>query len=257
MPYTRISARKGATVRLNVSFFANGVLADPWSIRKIRIYKNTDAEENLVAEVDISTTDYPSPIVQEEDSNGPVVGKYYYDLDVPDSFAAPDTYIDKWFWIGDELTGTDFDINDESYWDSKCNQFFIVPSNTWYADDGLIIPRIAFEALDKDLVKPSIQTIEVGLMPIPLYDYDYERVAPLMAQLNASISIETLNCESIVTSAPMTIGLRQGTHRSNPFVAQYRVDTNTYLKGTYRYRVSLAMPNGEVKVSPALQFTVR
>lgn len=254
--YNRISARKGSVVRLNAAFYANGVLADPYSIRKIRVYKNTDAEENLVAEVDISTTDYPYPIEQEADSSGPIVGKYYYDLLVPDTFDA-DTYIDKWYWIGDELSGTGFDVNDESLWDSKCNQFFVVASNTWYLDDGLIVPKIAFEALDKDLIKPAIQTIEVGLMPIPLYDYDYNRVAPLMAQLNAKITIETLNCELMVDNAQMTIGLRQGTHRTNPFVAQYRIDTADYLKGTYRYRVSLLMPNGELRVSPQLQFTVR
>ena len=256
-PYSRISARKGAVVRLNLSFYANGVLADPWSIRKIRIYQNTDSEENLVAEIDPSTTDYPSPIVQEEDSSGPIVGKYYYDLTVPDTFVAPDSYIDKWYWIGDELTGTDVDLTDETLWDSKCNQFFVVASNSWYADDGLIVPRIAFEALDKDLVKPAVQTIEVGLMPIPLYDYDYNRIAPMMANLVATIDIETLNCEAIVVNGAMTMGLRQGTYRSNPFVTQYRIDTNDFLKGTYRYRVTLHLPNGETRVSPLLQFTVR
>lgn len=209
-----------------------------------------------MAEVDISVTDYPSPLVQEEDSSGPLPGKYYLDMVVPDTFAAPDSYIDKWFFIGDALENTE-DPEDETLWDSQCNQFFVVASNSWYLDDGLIVPRIAFEAIDKDIVKPSVQTIEVGLMPIPLYDYDYNRVAPMMAHLVASIRIETLNCEAIVENDPMTIGLRQGTHRSNPFVAQYRLDSSLMLKATYRYWVTLHLPNGETRISPPLQFTVR
>ncbi len=257
MAYPRISARKGSVVRLSVSFYANGVLADPFSIREIRIYQNTDAEENLVATIATEDTDYPLPIQQEEDSNGPIPGRYYLDWTVPDTVSVPDSYIDKWYFIGDELTGTDVDLTDETLWDSKCNQFFIVASNNWYVDDGLIVPRMAFEALDKDIVKPEVRTIEVGLMPIPLYDYDYNRIAPMMAQLTATIDIETLNCEAVVVAGSMSIGLRQGTHRSNPFVAQYRLDSNTFLKGTYRYRVTLLLPNGETRVSTPLQFTVR
>jgi hypothetical protein len=173
-----------------------------------------------------------------------------------------DVYVDKWWFIGDELiasTGSELDLDDETLWDSQCNEFFLVPSNSWYLDDGLIVPRLGFEALDKDFVRSEIRSLEVGLMPLPLYDYDYNRIAPIMAYLTATITIETLNCETIVDAAPMTMGLRQGTHRSNPFTLRYLLDTtqSEFRRGSYRYKVNVQLPNGETRVSPPLQFTIR
>ena len=96
-------------------------------------------------------------------------------------------------------------------------------------------------------------------MPLPLYDYDYNRIAPMMVQIVPTICIETLNCEQVVTDAPMTIGIRQGSNRTNPFVAQYKLDASTtgsFMIGTYRYRVKLAMPNGTSIFSDLIPFNI-
>lgn len=263
--YPRISARKGSIVRLNVRFNANGVPTDPYAIRRIDIYQNSQATENLLVQIEIVDPDdptYPAPLVNVGGSDGNV-GEYYYDFEVPDTFVAPDNYIDQWHYIGDELLGamgSDIDITDETLWDSQCLDFFVVASNTWYLDDGLIVPRFSFEALDKDFTKPEVRTLEVGIMPQPLYDYDYCRIAPMMAMLQATITITGSggNCdETIIDSAPMTVGIRQGSHRSNPYVFQYRLDTSSLLRGTYNYTVTVTLPNGETRISPPLTFTVR
>jgi hypothetical protein len=88
--YNRISARKGAPVRLNMTFFSNGVASDPFAIRRVSIYRNAVAEENLIAQYDIgdpSSTDYPTPIVRD------ATGQFHLDWDVPDDIEA-DSYID-------------------------------------------------------------------------------------------------------------------------------------------------------------------
>jgi len=115
-----------------------------------------------------------------------------------------------------------------------------------------------FDPLDRDITKPEKRSIEIGIMPLPLYDFDYNRVAPLMAHLTATITISTMNHETLVDGAAMTMGLRHGAHRVNPFVARYLVDSSTavYRKGTYRYFVSLALPNGETRNSPYFTFSV-
>lgn len=271
-PYPRISGRKGSTIRLNVAFYANGVPADPYAITRIDIYQNTVATENLVAQVDVLPPDdplYPAPLVRVSDTDDSVCcgdagpGRYYYDLDVPDSFEAPEIYIDQWHFIGDELvasTGSTVDVTDETLWDSQCNNFYVAPSNTWYIDDCLIVPRFEFEALDKDIVKPEIRTIEVGIMPLPRYDYDYNRIAPLLPQLNATISIfpaSSGRCDAVVDDAVMCVGYRQGAHRSDPFVFRYTLDSSSMQRGTYTYYVTLHLPNGETRVSKPMHLTIQ
>lgn len=259
----RISGRKGSVIRLNASFYKNGVLANPYAIRRIDIYKGSKADENLVAQIPVDSpgeSTYPSPITQEEDSSGPIAGTFYYDFTVPDDFTAPQIYIDDWNFIGDELigdNGTDIDITDETLWDSQCNRFWVYPANDWYIDDGLIIPRFGYEPLDRHFTKPEVRPLEIGLMPLPRYDFDYNRVAPLIPRLNATIDIETTNSEIIFEDQPCTIGLRQGSYRTNPFIIRYLLDTDKFLMGTYRYRITLHLPNGETRVSPNLVFTIQ
>ncbi len=263
--YSRISARKGSVVRLNVRFNANGVPMDPYAIRRINIYQNSAVAENLVAQIDVVPPDdpsYPAPLVNVGGSSGDV-GEYYYDLEVPDTFIVPDSYVDKWFYIGDELTassGSEIDIDDETLWESQCLNFYIVAASTWYLDDDLIVPRFGFESLDKDFTKPEVRTLEVGIMPLPLYDYDFCRIAPMMAMLQATITITGSggNCDDLVVDgAPMTMGIRQGTHRSDPFVFRYKLDTSALLRGNYNYKITVQLPNGETRISPQMSFTVR
>ena len=93
-------------------------------------------------------------------------------------------------------------------------------------------------------------------MPLPLYDYDYNRITPMLPYLQATISIFSRNCEMIVNNAPMNIGLRQGSYRSNPFVLQYPLDTSKFLIGTYDYQVTVQMPCGSKIVSPKYTLTI-
>lgn len=262
MPDPRISGRKGSIVRLNASFYKNGLLSNPYAIRRIDIYRNSKADENLVAQIPIASptdTDYPSPLTQDETSDGPDTGKYYLDYQIPDDFTAPSIYIDQWLFIGDELVsdgGTDIDLDDETLWDSQCNRFWVYPGNDWYIDDGLISARFGFEPLDRHFTKPESKPLEVGIMPLPKYDFDYNRVAPLIPQLVATIDIETINNEVIYEDQPCVVAIRQGSYRTNPFVIRYLLNTDTLLMGTYRYRITLRMPNGETRISPNLMFTV-
>ena len=88
------------------------------------------------------------------------------------------------------------------------------------------------------------------MMPLPLYDFDFNLVAPIIPQLRATIKIETQNNEILVNDAEMDIGIRQGSYRTNPFTLRYLVNTSDFLKGTYTYRVTVTLPNGETRVSP-------
>lgn len=286
MPDPRISGRKGSVIRLNASFYKNGLLADPFAIRRIDIFKGSKSTENLVIQIPIPSPgggNYPSPIEQESDSSGPLAGRFYYDLQIPDDFTAPSIYLDEWHFIGDHLivgpsgtedpidvtdvtgdddaaeffAGNDADVNDEQLWDSQCNRFWVYPSNEWYIDDGLISARFGFEPLDRFYTKPEVRPLEVGIMPLPRYDFDYNRVAPLIPQLVATIDIETMNSELIYEARPCTVAIRQGSFRTNPFVVRFLLDTSTFLMGTYRYRINLHLPNGELRVSPNLVFTIQ
>jgi hypothetical protein len=181
-------------------------------------------------------------------------GQFYLDWDVPDDVQA-DSYIDDWEFVGDTLAVTD--IDDETLWSSTCGRFFIIDSNTWHGDDGLITKRFGFEALDKNFTKGEIRPLEVGIMPLPLYDYDWNKIVPLIPYLQATITIETLNCERIVENGAMELALRQGSYRTNPFVAKYLLDTTTtFLIGTYRYWIKFTLPNGEVRMSNKLHFSI-
>ena len=245
----RISARTGGIVDLNVTFYRNGVAEDPFLIRRIDIYEGSEKPENLVAQIPIpADSSYPSPLGK----TGP--GAFVLSLDIPTTFNAPSVYLDVWRFIGSD-PGTGADIEDESLWSSQCNKFWVFPDG-FYLDDGLVIPRFGFEALDKVFRKPEVRSLEVGLMPLPLYDFDFNRIAPIIPQLRALITMQTENCEILIDRDPCRIGIRQGSYRTNPFVVQYQLDTSNFLTGTYVYRITLLLPNGETRVSDDFRLTI-
>lgn len=256
----RISGRIGLPVRLDVSFFRNGVLTSPYAIRRVEIYKASVRPDNLLETIELPDPDdstYPSPVEQDVLGTGsPAPGKFFLDYDVPTSFEQ-DIYFDKWVFLPecDVGTGSECDLDDEDILQSICNKFFLFP-DSWFASDNLEIARIGFEFLDFKLVKPEKRTIEVGLQPLPLYDFSPNLILPLIPHLTADITIETDNCELLVDGAPMTIGLRQGSYRTNPYTLQYEIDTGEFLAGTYRYKVKLTLPNGQTRVSPVAHFTI-
>lgn len=253
----RISGRKGKVVDLNVDFYNNGILSDPFAIRKIDIYKTQVAPHNLVATIPISEpdgTNYPSPLCLETSgTNGYIVGKYHLPFSIPADFTAPDIYYDVWSYYPTDpcLNITDCDLeSDESKAQllTECHRFWVYPDD-WYSADKLQTIRFAFEPLDNKFYTPEVRPLEVGIMPIPLYDYNFNLVNPMIPYLQPTISIETRNCELLVDNDPCRIGFRQGAYRSNPYVVIYDVDTNNFLKGTYQYQIKLNLPDGSSRVS--------
>lgn len=259
--YNRISGRVNNIVKLDVTFYHNGEAADPYAIRQIDIYKGSVRDENLEASIIIplpSDPTYPYPVIQELDAGStgdPLPGQYYLPLDIPSDWDT-DVYFDVWRFIGESPGGTiDVDDEDESAWIQQCNRFWVYPDN-WFVDDELVTIRLGFEALDKHFMKPEARNLEVGIIPLPLYDFDYNRVVPLIPQIQPFIHIETENGEVLVENDPAKIGLKQGSYRTVPYVVQYEVDTAQFLIGTYKYRVTLMLPNGESRTSGDMRFTV-
>lgn len=278
--FPRISARKNQVVDLNIDFLRNGVLADPFAIRYVEIYKSQVLPHNLVATIPIGDCDevnYPAPVCQEgiADEAGlcgteptgdtiPVVGKYHLPFSIPDDFEAPDVYFDVWYYYATDprftegTEGADCAIDDEVYGESLlscCHRFWVYPDG-WFCDDGLQTIRFGFEPLDQKFNKPEIRNLEVGLMPLPLYDYNFNLVNPIIPFLRPEILIETTRCEMLVDWTSANMGIRQGSYRSNPWVVQYRLDTGEFTKGTYNYQIRLNMPDGTTRVSKKFVFTV-
>lgn len=279
-PFKRISARRGQEVDLNVDFYHAGQLADPYAIRYIEIYKTQVLPHNLVATIPIVSPDdpaYPAPVDQETvettvgncgtEPTGPlevVPGKYHLYYTVPNDFVAPDVYFDVWYYFAENpcgsigTEGTSCDIDDPVY-DSAllkcCHRFWLYPDE-WMCDDKLQTIRFGFEPLDQKFYQPECRPLEIGLMPLPLYDYNFNLVNPMIPFIQATISVETQYNELLVDQNACRLGVRQGSYRSNPYVVQYDLDTTKYLKGTYRYWVSLLLPNGSSRVSRKFIFTV-
>ena len=279
--YPRISARRGQIVDLNVDFLHSGVLSDPYAIRHVEIYKTQVVPHNLVATIPIVTSDdqlYPSPLVREyesaelgdcctepESSTVPIAGKYHLPYVIPTDFSVPDVYFDVWYYFATNpcdddysTSGTDCDIDDpqyDAYLLKCCHRFWIYPDE-WMCDDQLQTIRFGFEPLDQKFHQPEYRPLEVGLMPLPLYDYNYNLVNPIIPFIQPTISVETQFNELLVDNDPCRIGIRQGSYRSNPWVIQYDLDTTKFLKGTYRYYITLKLPNGSTRVSRKFIFTV-
>lgn len=260
-PFPRISGRLGSPILLNITFFKAGIPTDPFAIRNVKIYRSAIKEEFLVAEIPFPAPDdplYPAPAtkpLEDLDGSGGTLeeapGKFELIFDVPSTgIPVPDIFFDVWQFIAEEPTDTDFDIDDEDNWSSCCNEFWLFEDDGFFCDTGLCVISLGFEALDLKLRKPECRTIEVGVMPLPLYDFDSIKINSILPRLTATISIfSESGCEILVEDAPMTIGLRQGSYRSNPFAFQRKIDTSQFLSGTYRYRVTVMLPNGETRVS--------
>lgn len=278
--FPRISARRGQVVDLNIDFLNNGVLADPYAIRKIEIYKSQVVPHNLVATVVVTDPCdplYPSPLCRDtivappgvcctEPSAPeiPIAGKYHLPFAVPPDFGVPDVYFDVWYYyatnpvgqFGTETTGCDIDdVLYDSFLLRCCHRFWIYP-DSWFCDDQLQTIRFGFEPLDQKFQSPENRPLEVGLMPLPLYDYNFNLVNPIIPFLSPTITIGTQGCELLVEDAPARMGIRQGAYRSNPYVIQYDLDTTKFLKGTYWYTIKLTLPNGSTRVSRKFILTI-
>lgn len=285
--YTRIAGHRGNPVRLDVTFNRGGVPTGPYAITKVEIYHTQVLPHNKVAEFVTDSpcaphTTYPSPIYQltqdipagncgtDAITGDPVPGMYTLLWDVPDDAVAPGVYFDVWYYLatnpcllddyigstvcdGDcpDLTSGEFD----SLLLKSCNRFWVYP-DSWDATDGLQTVRFGFEPLDQKFHKPEARPLEVGIVPLPLYDYNYNLVTPLMPMLQASITIQTGHRELLVDAAPMEIGIRQGSYRSNPYVLRYPLDTSAFLIGTYYYRILVTLPDGTTRSSKEFVFTV-
>jgi hypothetical protein len=278
--FPRISARRGQTVDLNVSFYNNGVLADPYAVRYVEIYKTQVLPHNLVATVPVVTPDdplYPSPLCRDEiaastgdcctepsESATPVAGKYHLPYSISADFEVPDVYYDVWHYFATDPCGSlgtdtdECDIDDDAYSSlllSCCHRFWVYPDE-WFCDDRLQTIRFGFEPLDQRFHSPEVRPLEVGLMPLPLYDYNFNLVNPIIPFLSPTISVETQNGELLVDAEACRIGLRHGSYRSNPWSIQWDLDTSRFYKGTYRYFITLTLPDGSTRVSRKFIFTI-
>jgi len=278
--YPRISARRGSVVDLNVDFRKNGVLTDPYAIRQIEIYKSSVVPHNLVATVPVVDLDdplYPSPICRHEiaseagdcctepsEDDTPVAGRYHLPYAISEDFEVPDVYFDVWYYFADNPCGalgtdaTDCDMDEDTYDPLLlrcCHRFWVYPEE-WFCDDRLQTIRFGFEPLDQKFHTPEARPLEVGLMPLPLYDYNFNLVNPIIPFLQPTITIETQHNELLADAEACRIGIRQGSYRSNPWVVQYDLNTSRFLKGTYRYYITLTLPNGSTRVSRKFVLTI-
>ena len=269
---SRISGRAGQVIDLNVTFYRNGIPTDPFAVRRVDIYHTQVLPHNLIATAAIAApTDptYPAPLehgtipdlgpagtIPQPNVSSP--GEYHLYYQIPLDFPVPDVYFDVWNFFADnpcgELgTGGDpsCGIDNPAYANfllSQCQRFWLYPDQT-ITETGLETVNFGFEPLNLKFNQPEKRPLEVGIMPLPLYDYDFNLVQPLIPQLVATISIETQSRELLVARAPMTIGLRMGSYRSNPYTLKYHLDTTAFLKGTYQYHVTVTLPDGSTRTS--------
>ena len=283
--YPRISARRDNEVDLKVTFSRGGVPTDPYAITKIDIYRGQVLPHNLVATIlpiDPCNSLYPSPIERVTDTipagecgtaeqeGVALPGQYRYYWTIPSDLVVPDVYLDVWSFLPTNpcslpdfatTCGTDGCYPDllsselSSLTLSVCNRFWVY-SDDWDVSDGLTAIRLGFEPLDQKFRLPEVRPLEVGMTPLPLYDYDYNLVASKLPFVTASIKIYTSNNELLVDNEPMEIGIRQGSYRTNPFVLRYQLDTSKFFIGSYKYRVIVILPDGSTRVSGDFVFTV-
>ena len=266
MPYNRISARRGSVVDLSVKMLQGGQLADPFCIYRVEIYRGSVIPENIVEVIEVAspdTTEYPYPLIRGE-GTGLSIGHYNLPWLVPKDVHIPDVYFDVWYFYstdprvgvtGTGTSGTDDLAGYENELLQQCNRFWIYPEQ-WYVDGGLETVNFGFEPINQKFRKPERRPLEIGLMPLPLYDYNFNLVTPLIPYLTPTISIWTENCEEILVDQEMTIKLRQGSYRSNPFVMSYLLNSSLFFIGTYKYRVTINLPDGTTRVSQDFFFTI-
>lgn len=274
-------------IALNARFLNNGIPQDPAALCSIQIYSCSVSDENLVTEItlpaptpedfDLSNEFIYGGLIQRcgDTSEDPQCGSDGTPMFTPGCFIlnlnlCPDLfqsglYFDVWNFVGsdcdpcsDITNVTDITnaspCDDESQIQSQCNKFFI--GSGWYVDDGLRNIQLGFEPLDKRYQQPEKRYLEVGLTPLPLYDYD-QSFAALIPSLSATITFVTACNEVLIDAEPMTIGLRQGSYRSNPYTVKYLLDSTRFLKGTYRYRVDVQLPDGQTRSSPYMTLAIR
>ena len=235
-----------------MSFTHNGQKEDPFAIRRIDIYRGFVRPGQLVGQIIIPPPGdpmYPFPLIHDTGA-----GHFEALFAIPDDFAVDDVYVDVWSFLAED-PGTD--IDDESLWLSQKGQFWVL-DDVWIADDELQTKRLGFEPLDKHLKRGEIRTIEIALHPLPKHDYDYNKFAPAISQLQPTITITTTHKEQIagLVDAPCRIGIRQGASNS-PFVVQCLIDTRLLLRGAYRYRIKIPLSDGSVVISDEFSFTVQ
>jgi hypothetical protein len=272
-----------------MQFMRGGIATPPYAIRKVDIYKTQILPSNLIASfvvVDPCDPSYPSPIeyIRADTEPGPcctdgeigaiVPGDYRLLLDIPADASVPDTYFDVWSFIPtnpcelEEFAPSctvdtagcvqypDLDSPEiQGLVIQSCGRFWVY-SDDWDVQDSLTSIRLGFEPLDQKFNQPEIRPLEIGIMPLPLYDYDFNLVAPILPQLQGTITIETINNELLVDNFPLTIGLRQGSYRSNPYVFRYTLDTSKFLKGTYSYSIKAILPDGSTRCSKKFVLTI-
>lgn len=267
MTYTRISGRRGQPLNLDVTFFHGGVATDPYAIRSVMIYKGSVEPHNLVdtiAVVQPYDETYPYPFNREIVDDAEVPGKYILTYVPASDSDVPSVYYDVWQYYAEDprpegcVTGdpTECDLEDyESSLITCCHRFWLYPDQ-WYCTDDLEVINFQFEPLGQKFFSPEVKPLQVGYMPTPLYDFNRALVMPMMPFLRATITVSTQNCELLIDNEDMSTILRTGSYRTNPYVFKWNLDTSRFLKGTYKYRVKIAMPDGSTRVSPDFNFSV-
>ncbi len=257
----RISGRRGQPTNLDVDFYHNGVLADPFAIRRVEIYSDQVLPHNLIQTINIVNPydpTYPSPVIKgDNDADDDDIGSYSLQWQAPLTTDVPNVFNDVWYYFDvDPCTngtgGTECDLDDPAFAPlllTTCHRFWLYPNN-WFTDDRLQSVSFGFEPLNQKFNTPEKRYLEVGLMPLPLYDFDYNLVMPMIPYLKASVTLTTRHNEKLIIDAPMSIGIRQGSYRTNPFVLRWLLDTTVFLIGTYRYKVTVTLPNGVSQTSP-------
>lgn len=247
----RVAGRLGTQVELNMQFNRNAEPDDPFAIRRIDIYRGSVRPENLITQIPIadpSSTIYPFPIVAGTD-----IGSFTVIFEAPDDLVPGDIYFDVWNFLGDD-PGT-AGIDDESLWIAQEGRFYLF-DDVWVLDDLLSTLNVDFEPLDKNLRRGEIRTIELAVYPLPLYDHDWNKLIPIIPQLDPKITIKTNYDELIADQAPCRMGVRQDANRNSPFVIQCLIDTRTLLRGTYKYFITVQLGD-QIITSDYYYFTVQ
>ena len=228
----------------------NGQPQSPFALREINIYRGSISPGNIVATIpfpDPSSTAYPFPATEI------AVGEFVVPFLVPQEFVTCDVYFDVWSFLGTD-PGT-AGLDDTSHWISQRGMFWVF-DDVWISDDDLRSLRIGFEPLDKKLRRGELRTIEVAIHPLPLYDYEYNVMAPIIPQLSPTMTIHTDRDELIASDAPCQVGIRQGRSLNSPYVVQCLIDTRTLTRGTYKYTIKTKIGDKTI-ISPRFNFTIQ
>jgi len=283
--YPRISGRRGNEVDLKVTFYRGGVPTDPYAIIGVDIYKTQVLDQNLVASfvfprpcdagyplpAEKVTDDIPAGDCGTEPQIGVELdGQYRLLWSVPTDLVVPDVYLDVWSYIptnpcdlAEFAASCDTDncypdLTADALADlvlTSCNRFWVYPDE-WLTNDGLQQIQLGFEPLNQKFKQPESRFLEVGITPLPMYDYNFNLVAPIIPFIQGTITIKTMHNEILVNEGEMTMGLRQGSYRTNPFVLRYALNSMSFLIGTYKYRVTATLPDGTSRTSGDFILTV-